>query len=187
MAVLSYLHQLFSAEQCQVYIHTLLWKDRPLQCPRCQSHHIGRWGTDHDRSGCKRYWCHRCMRTCNDLTEILLHRSKRPLAYWILATFLVCLSCSSRRIAWEVDVQSRTSSCWCWWLRHTAVSYETDRRLEGTVEADDLSHTAGSKGQAKDGRKKLLRRRAHGRRKKGEPGRGHYDKDRPAMIAWVSR
>ena len=45
MPVLSHLHQLFNAEQCQAYIHTLRWKDRPLQCPRCQSHHIGRWGT----------------------------------------------------------------------------------------------------------------------------------------------
>ena len=25
------------------------------------------------------------------------------------------------------------------------------------------------------------------RHKKREPGRGHYDKDRPAIIAWVSR
>ena len=31
-----------------------------------------------------------------------------------------------------------------------------------------------------------LGRRARGRRKKREPGRGHYDKDRPAIIAWVS-
>jgi hypothetical protein len=45
MPVLSHVHHLFNAEQCQVYIHTLRWKDRPLQCPRCQSHHIGRWGT----------------------------------------------------------------------------------------------------------------------------------------------
>ena len=30
-------------------------------------------------------------------------------------------------------------------------------------------------------------RHARGRRKKREPGRGHYDKDRPAIIAWVSR
>ena len=30
-------------------------------------------------------------------------------------------------------------------------------------------------------------RRARGRRKKCEPGRGHDDKDRPAIIAWVSR
>ena len=61
------------------------------------------------------------------------------------------------------------------------------RQLEGTVEADDLYQTAGQKGQAKQGGKKVLGRRARGRRKKREPGRGHYDKDRPAMIAWVSR
>jgi transposase len=35
--------------------------------------------------------------------------------------------------------------------------------------------------------KKPLGRRPRGRRKKREPGRGHYDKDRPAIIAWVSR
>jgi hypothetical protein len=33
MPVLSYVHPLFNAEQCQAYIHThtLRWKDRPLQ------------------------------------------------------------------------------------------------------------------------------------------------------------
>ena len=68
-----------------------------------------------------------------------------------------------------------------------AASYEIGRQLEGTVEADDLYHTAGQKGQTHQGRKKPLGRRARGRRKKREPGRGHYDKDRPAIIAWVSR
>jgi hypothetical protein len=61
------------------------------------------------------------------------------------------------------------------------------RQWAGTVEADDLYHTAGNKGQAKGGGRKSLGRRARGRRKKREPGRGHYDKDRPAIIAWVSR
>jgi hypothetical protein len=68
-----------------------------------------------------------------------------------------------------------------------ALSYELHRQLAGTIEADDLYHTAGSKGQAQGGGKKPLGRRARGRRKKREPGRGHYDKDRPAIIAWVSR
>src|SRR5207249_3968382 len=43
------------------------------------------------------------------------------------------------------------------------------------------------KGQAKPGGTKPLGRRPRGRRQKREPGRGHYDKDRPAIIAWVSR
>ena len=59
--------------------------------------------------------------------------------------------------------------------------------MEGIVEADDLYHTAGNKGQATQGGQKALGRRARGRRQKREPGRGHYDKDRPAIIAWVSR
>jgi transposase-like protein len=32
-----------------------------------------------------------------------------------------------------------------------------------------------------------LGRKSRRRRKKREPGRGHYDKDRPAIIAWISR
>src|SRR6266567_2567107 len=187
MLTLSHIHQLFNIEICQTYIHALRWKDRPLQCPRCQSQDVDPWGQYHYRPGCKRYWCNGCKRTFNDLTQTLLHQSKRSFAYWILATFLLCLSCASRRIAREWGVHSRTSYRWCWWLRNTAVSYETDRRLEGTVEADDLYHTAGQKGQAKQGGPKPLGRRPRGRRKKREPGRGHDDKDRPAIIAWVSR
>jgi transposase len=116
-----------------------------------------------------------------------LDGSKRSVMHWILATFLLCLSCASRRIAKELGVHIRTSYRWCWWLRNAALSYEMQRQLDGTVEADDLYHTAGQKGQAKHGGKKHLGRRARGRRKKREPGRGHYDKDRPAIIAWVSR
>ena len=187
MSMLSYVHQLFNVDQCHVYIHTLRWKDRPLQCPRCPSHHLGRWGTDHYRPGCQRSWCHSGKRTFNDLTATLLHQSKRPLAYWILATFLLCLACSSRRIAREGGGHIRTSSRWCWWLRNAALSSEMHRHLAGTVEADDLSHTAGQKGQAKGGGQKSLGRQPRGRRKKREPGRGHDDKDRPAMLAWVSR
>jgi transposase-like protein len=86
-----------------------------------------------------------------------------------------------------LGVHIRTSYRWCWWLRNVALSYEMERQLAGTVEADELYHTAGSKGQAKQGGKKPLGRRARCRRKKREPGRGHYDKDRPAIIAWVSR
>ncbi len=131
--------------------------------------------------------CQAYIHTLNDLTNTMLHQSKRSLQHWILATFLLCLACSSRRIAREVGVHIRTSYRWCWWLRNAALSYEMERQLEGTVEADELYHTAGNKGQVKGGGQKALGRQPRGRRKKREPGRGHYDKDRPAIIAWVSR
>jgi transposase-like protein len=189
MSIVSHLHQLFNAETCQSYIHALRWKDRPLQCPRCQSHNVGPWGTYHYQPGLQRYRCKEqaCKRTFNDLTGTLLDGSKRSVRHWLLATFLLCLSCSSRRIAKELGGHVRTGYRWCWWLRNAALSYEMERQLEGTVEADDLSHTAGHKGQAKTGGKKSMDRQPRSRRKKREPGRGHYDKDRPAIIAWVSR
>ena len=59
--------------------------------------------------------------------------------------------------------------------------------MAGTGEAEALSHTAGQKGQAQQGGKKAGGRRARGRRKKREPGRGHEDNDRPALLAWGSR
>ena len=189
MSIVSHLHQLFNAETCQSYIHTLRWKDRLLQCPRCQSHNVGPWGTYHYQPGLQRYRCKEkaCRRTFNDLTDTLLDNSKRSLSHWMLATFLLCLSCSSRRIARELGMHIRHGYRWCWWLRNAALSYEIGRKLVGTVEADDLYHTAGHKGQARKGGTKSLGRTPRGRRKKREPGRGHYDKDRPAIIAWVSR
>jgi transposase-like protein len=109
MPVLSYLHPLFHVDQCQASSHTRRWKDRPLQCPRCQSQDVDPWGTYHDRPGCKRYWGNGCRRTVNDLTATLLHQSQRSLPSWILATFLLCLACSSRRLARELGVHGRTS------------------------------------------------------------------------------
>jgi hypothetical protein len=55
MPPLSHLHQLFSADTCHAYIHTLRWKDRPLHCPRCQCHAVGPWGHYHYRPRLKRY------------------------------------------------------------------------------------------------------------------------------------
>jgi hypothetical protein len=45
----------------------------------------------------------------------------------------------------------------------------------------------GIRGKRHRGGKRHLGRRPRRRRKKREPGRGHDDKDRSAMIAWVSR
>ena len=103
MLTLSHVHQLFSVETCHTYIHALRWKDRPLQCPRCQSHNVGPWGTYHYQPGLQRYRCKEkaCKRTFNDLTGTLLDGSKRSVMHWILATFLLCLVGSSRRIARE--------------------------------------------------------------------------------------
>lgn len=187
MSIISYLHELFNAEKCQEYLRKLRWKNRQLKCPRCQSQNVSSWGVYHRRPGLQRYMCKNCKRTFNDLTNTILSGSKLSLCHWILATFLLCLSCSSRRICRELGVHIRTAYRWCWWLRNIALSYEVHRQLSGTVEADEIYHTAGNKGQAKRGGTKQLNRPPRSRGKKQGPGRGHYDKDAPCIIAWVSR
>jgi hypothetical protein len=67
------------------------------------------------------------------------------------------------------------------------VSYATERRWAGTGAAAALSPTAGRKGHTPGGGKPGGGRRAHSRRKKRAPGRGHDDKDRLASIAWGRR
>jgi transposase-like protein len=138
MSTLSHVHQLFSTNTCHAYLRTLRWKDRPLQCPHCHNQAVGPWGTYHYRPGFKRHRCKVCGRTFNDLTKTLFARSQRSLVHWIVATFLLCLSCSSRRIARELGIHVHTGYRWCWWLRNAALSYEMDRHLEGTIEADEL-------------------------------------------------
>jgi len=49
MAMVSHLHYLFNPETCQSSIHMLRWQDRPLQCPRCQSHNDSRSTTNSDK------------------------------------------------------------------------------------------------------------------------------------------
>ena len=92
MSIMSHLYQLFNAETFQSYIHTLCWKDRPQPCPRCQSQDIDPWGNGHYRPSCELYWCNGGKRTFNDLTDTMMHQSKRSLPYWILVTFVLCLS-----------------------------------------------------------------------------------------------
>lgn len=83
MSIVSHLHQLFNAETCQSSLHTLRWKDRPLQCPRCQSHNVGPWGAYHYQPGLKRYRCNEkgCTRIFNDLMGTLLDCCKRSVMH----------------------------------------------------------------------------------------------------------
>jgi len=118
----------------------------------------------------------------------VLDRSRLPLAVWILAAFLMALCVSSRRISRELAIHIRTGYRWAWALRNIGLSYERSRQLEGTIEADEIYQTAGCKGQAiSPGGAKSMDRPARSRGKKQGPGRGHYDKDAPAIIAWVAR
>ena len=97
MPVLSYVHQLFNAEQCHALFirydgkiglsNVLSVRATTLVLGRLYYHQPGL-----QKRRCKEK---DCKRTFNDLTGTLLDGSKRSVVHWILATFLLCLSCSS--------------------------------------------------------------------------------------------
>src|SRR5215813_10898311 len=168
MAMLSHVHQLFSAEHCQAYIHTLRWKDRPLQCPRCHSDDVGPCGPVPLPARMSTL-------PVPGLQAHLQRPHRDPVAPDLAAVGI--LDPRHLSVVPRLFVPAHCA--------RGGGPYPDQLSL--VVEADDLYHTAGQKGQAKHGGKKHLGRRARGRRKKREPGRGHFDKDRPAIIAWVSR
>jgi len=186
MFIISYIHELFNEQKCQEYIRKLRWKDRPFICPYCKSDSIGDWGIYHRRPGLKRYKCKACNRTFNDLTNTLFDGCKLPFQLILLAIFLMCIPCSCHRIRRELGVHIKTAYKWCWWLRNVALSYEVNRQINGVVEADEIYQTAGNKGRCQTG-KKELNHQPRKRGKKQPPGRGHFQKDSPAIIAWICR
>jgi transposase-like protein len=119
MSIVSHLHQLFNAETCQSYIHhtSMHYAGRigPCNGPDVRATTSVLGGRITYQTGLKRYRCKEkdCKRTFNDLTGTLLDGSKRSVIHWILATFLLCLSCSSRRIAKELGGHVRTGYRWC--------------------------------------------------------------------------
>ena len=162
-------------------------EERPLDCPRCQSHYVGPGGVYDDRPGSERYWCHGCRRTFNDLIYTLLAQSKRELGTGLLPSS--SCACRVRRGALpELGLHISTSYRWRWWLRNAALSYEIRRRSEGDCRGGTSFITLLAR-RAKPSRvgRRRWGGRPRGRRKKREPGRGDYDKQRRAMIAWVSR
>lgn len=187
MGIISHLTEFFNEEKAQSYMHELRWKGKDLECPHCESKEVSPWGQYHRKPGLKRYKCDDCDRTFNDLTGTIFHNSHIPLSCWFLSAFLMALGCSVSSIAQEIGARFRNMYRIGWHLRNLALSYEISRKLEGVVEVDEIYQTCGMKGQAEGGGEKNLDREPRSRGKKKGPGRGHYDKDTPVLIAWVSR
>jgi transposase-like protein len=176
-----------SEEKVYQYIHQLRARLIPLKCPYCHKNNVIGWGKYWRKPGLHRYFCKSCERTFNDLTGTIFERSQIALSTWLFVAFLLALGCSTLRITKEIGVHFTHVYKRVWQLRNLALFFEINNSLDGTVEADEIYVTAGSKGQNKGGGKKDLGRNPRKRGKKKGPGRGHYRKDTPCVIAWVSR
>lgn len=188
MEIIQSIVHLLDEEACQRYLHSLRWKDRPLECPYCHSQEVAPWGKYHRKPGLRRYKCKAESRTFNDLTGTLLDGSRLSTATWIFLAFLLSLAVSSLRIATELGIAFSTAYRLGGWVRNLALHQEEGRKLSGTIEADEIYQTAGRKGRSPaTGDPQPLGRDARRRGLKKGPGRGHADKDTPCIIAWVSR
>lgn len=169
---------------------TLRWPDG-VTCPHCRSAHVGGHGRYARCPDLPRYRCKACRRTFLLTTSTLLARSRVPLPDWVVAAWLVMLGLSSWCAARETGQPYDAVYALMWRLIEAAIGHESDRRLSGTVEVDEIYLSCGHKGEPEScpnpiqplspptvGRGRGLR---HG------PGRGHADKDRPVVFVLVQR
>jgi hypothetical protein len=110
---------------------------------------------------------------------------------WVVVAWLTVLGLSARCAARETGQPYDPVYALMWRLIEATIGRESDRRLSGIVEVDEVYVSTGHEGEppspphpalpepeATSGRKRGLR---HG------PGRGHADKDRPVVFMLVAR
>ena len=169
MPVLAHLPYLFNAAHGQASIHTLRWQDRPLQCPHGQSHHIGRWGTYRYHPGCK------------NATGVIAAGAPATTGH-LFGVPCLCIA-----------AHGQGSGC---------PSPDQLSLVLGSVQCDPVLWRCSPRWRAQStpmnsipplGRRAKPNRagRTHWDAEHVDVARrasqGHYDKDRPVIIAWVSR
>ncbi len=112
-----------------------------LECPRCRSRRIIRWGAF---SGRRRYRCKGCRRTFSDLTATPLAYSKKP-GLWPAFSACMVESATVREVARRLGVDKDTA--WRWRHALLAAHLRTGTgRLQGTVELVQQKHLRCEKG-----------------------------------------
>ncbi|WP_336365004.1 IS1595 family transposase [Halalkalicoccus salilacus] len=150
------------------------WHDG-LQCPRCRSESVIKYGSYREY---QRYRCKDCGRTFNDKTGTIFAHAKIGLDNLLFAVYsLLRFNTSIRQLDAELDVSYRTLQ------RRVERSGELldapSIDLAGPVEIDEVYVTAGLKGRERD---QQSRSRGLSTR-----GRGTYAEDKPPVFMIVDR
>ena len=150
------------------------WRDG-LQCPRCRSESVIKYGS---YRAFQRYRCKDCDRTFNDKTGTIFAYAKIGLEtlFFVIYAFLR-FNTSIRQLEAELDVSYRT-------LRRRVEQFARTLdapsiQLVGPVEIDEVYVTAGLKGRERD--------RESRSRGLSTRGRGTYDGDKPPVFTLVDR
>ena len=150
------------------------WRDG-LQCPRCRSSSVIKYGS---YRAFQRYLCKNCDRTFNDKTRTIFAHAKIALNEWLFAFYtFVRFNTSIRQLTAELDLSYKTLHRRV--ERFTKALDAPSIKLSGPVEIDELYVSAGLKGRERDGpsRSRGLSTR----------GRGTYEGDKLPVFTLVDR
>lgn len=150
------------------------WREG-LQCPRCQSESVIKYGSYREY---QRYRCKNCGRTFNDTTGTIFAHAKIGLDKLLFAFYsLLRFNTSIRQLDAEIDVSYRSLHRRVERFARTLDAPQLD--LVGPVEIDEFYVSAGKKGRERD-----QESRSRGLSKRG---RGNYDEDKPPVFVLVDR
>jgi transposase-like protein len=122
------------------------WPDG-VRCPDCDSAMVIRNGHDDSQRHRQRYLCKACHGRFDDLSGTVLAGHHQPLRVWVLCLYLMGLNLSNRQIAEELGLCPSEAQAMTEHLRQGLVGRTPTAKLQGAVEADEVSIVAGHKGQ----------------------------------------
>jgi len=146
-----------------------------LQCPRCQSETVIKYGS---YGAFQRYRCKDCDRTFSDKTGTIFAHAKVALTEWLFTIYaFLRFNTSIRQLEAELDVSYRTLHRRIERFCEALDAPSPD--LVGPVEIDEVYVTAGLKARERD--------RPSRSRGLSTRGRGSYEGDKPPVFVLVDR
>ncbi len=150
------------------------WRDG-LQCPRCRSESVIKYGSYREY---QRYRCKDCDRTFNDKTGTIFAHAKIGLNKLFFAFYsFLRFNTSIRQLDAEIDVSYRTLRRRVEQFAKTLDAPSID--LDGPVEIDEVYVTAELKGRERDRESRSRGLSIRGRRR--------YSEDKPPVFILVDR
>jgi transposase-like protein len=114
------LADLIDEAKCFAIVRELRWPDG-VCCPRCGSTETAKRGFHNQQVYRQRYYCQRCQRQFDDLTDTIFEGHHQPLRVWVLCLYFMGLNLSNRQIAAELDIDRDTAQAMTSQLREGIV------------------------------------------------------------------
>jgi len=134
-----------SEEECIKTLRELRWGNDRIRCLKCGSPDVKKDGT---RGLYQMYHCNNCGYTFSDRTGTVFEGTHIPLRKWFLMAFLMQFSVSVLEVSKVVGMPYKSTYYIAKKIRESMYTNQIlIKKLNGTVEMDELYLTAGLKGK----------------------------------------